>query len=164
MRFDLSLSENPFPPLPSVLDAVQRTLSRANRYPEFLPHRLPRLIAEHLGVRTDQVVVGSGATGVALQIMQTLTRRGDEMVFATPTFDGYPILADMAGLKSVAVPLDSRGRQDLVALGRWGGGPPPRGNRGGARHTTPPAGGGGGASLMAGAPRVRGESTYFSSA
>lgn len=118
MRFDLSLSENPFPPLPSVLDAVQRTLSRANRYPEFLPHRLPRLIAEHLGVRTDQVVVGSGATGVALQIMQTLTRRGDEMVFATPTFDGYPILADMAGLKSVAVPLDSRGRQDLVALGR----------------------------------------------
>lgn len=118
VRFDLSLSENPFPPLPSVLDAVRSTLSRANRYPEFLPHRLPRLIAEHLGVRTDQVVVGSGATGVALQIMQTLARRGDEMVFATPTFDGYPILADMAGLEPVAVPLDSRGRQDLAALGR----------------------------------------------
>ncbi|BCK59213.1 aminotransferase class I/II-fold pyridoxal phosphate-dependent enzyme [Nocardia wallacei] len=118
VRFDLSLSENPFPPLPSVLDAIQHTLSRANRYPEFLPHRLPRLIAEQLGVRTDQVVVGSGATGVALQIMQTLTRRGAEMVFATPTFDGYPILADMAGLTPVAIPLDARGRQNLAALGR----------------------------------------------
>ncbi|MBF6176206.1 aminotransferase class I/II-fold pyridoxal phosphate-dependent enzyme [Nocardia blacklockiae] len=118
VRFDLTLSENPFPPLPSVLDAVQHTLARANRYPEFLPHRLPRIIAEHVGVRTDQVVVGSGATGVALQIMQALTTRGREMVFAAPTFDGYPILAGMVGLETVAVPLDSRGRQDLVGLAR----------------------------------------------
>ncbi|MBF6247969.1 aminotransferase, partial [Nocardia elegans] len=33
-RFDLSLSENPYPPLPSVLHAVQQTLAGANRYPE----------------------------------------------------------------------------------------------------------------------------------
>ncbi|WP_083905026.1 aminotransferase class I/II-fold pyridoxal phosphate-dependent enzyme [Nocardia transvalensis] len=118
VRFDLSLSENPFPPLPSVVEAVQHALERGNRYPEFLPHRLPLLIGEHLGVPADRIVVGSGATGVALQIMQALTAPGDEMVFATPTFDGYPILAEMAGLKSVAVPLDSGGRQDLCALSR----------------------------------------------
>ncbi|WP_369801820.1 aminotransferase class I/II-fold pyridoxal phosphate-dependent enzyme [Nocardia sp. BMG51109] len=118
VRFDLRLSENPFPPLPSVVEAMNGTLAQANRYPEFLPHRLPRLIAGQVGVSEDQIVVGSGATGVALQIMQALTAPGDEMVHATPTFDGYPILAGMAGLKTVALPLDSRGRQDLWALAR----------------------------------------------
>ncbi|QIS23343.1 aminotransferase class I/II-fold pyridoxal phosphate-dependent enzyme [Nocardia terpenica] len=116
VRFDLTLSENPFPPLPSVLEALRDTLTRANRYPEFLPRRLPRLIAGHLGVRPEQVVVGAGATGVVLQIMQAVTEPGERMVFASPTFDGYPIMADMVGLESVAVPLHSSGRQDLWAM------------------------------------------------
>jgi histidinol-phosphate aminotransferase len=118
MRFDLALSENPFPPLPSVLDTISDTLARANRYPEFLPQRLPRLIAGHLGVRDDQVVVGTGATGVLLQIMQSLGGPGRRIVFAGPTFDGYPIMASMVGMESVAVPLDSAGRQDLWAMAR----------------------------------------------
>ncbi|MBF6164218.1 aminotransferase class I/II-fold pyridoxal phosphate-dependent enzyme [Streptomyces gardneri] len=117
-RFDLSLSENPFPPLPSVLRAVHMTLAQANRYPEFLPRRLPTLIAGHVGVRAEQIVVGSGATGVALQIMQTLTTPGAEIVYSSPTFDGYPIMAEMTGLTAVPVPLDPTGKQDLRAMRR----------------------------------------------
>ncbi|MBF6334776.1 aminotransferase class I/II-fold pyridoxal phosphate-dependent enzyme [Nocardia abscessus] len=117
-RFDLTLSENPFPPLPSVLRAVHMTLAHANRYPEFLPRRLPLLIARQVGVRADQVVVGSGATGVALQIMQTLAAPGAEIVYSAPTFDGYPIMAEMAGVEAVPVPLDAAGNQDLRAMRR----------------------------------------------
>ncbi|MBF6183294.1 aminotransferase class I/II-fold pyridoxal phosphate-dependent enzyme [Nocardia otitidiscaviarum] len=113
VRYDLSLSENPFPPLPSVLRALSAELPRTNLYPEFEPRRLPRLIAEHVGVTPDQVVVGTGATGVTMQIMQTLAAPGRRMVFATPTFDGYPIMAAMTGLESVGIPLDSSGRQRL---------------------------------------------------
>jgi histidinol-phosphate aminotransferase len=117
-RFDLSLSENPFPPLPSVLSAVNDVLAQANRYPEFLPRRLPKLIADHVGIHSDQVVVGSGATGVAMQIMQALTTPGTGMVYGAPTFDGYPIMAEMAGLAVVPVPLDAGGNQDLPAMTR----------------------------------------------
>ncbi|MET8651769.1 aminotransferase class I/II-fold pyridoxal phosphate-dependent enzyme [Nocardia aurea] len=117
-EFDLSLSENPFPPLPSVLHAVHSELARSNRYPEFYPQRLPALIARHVGVDPDQVVVGSGATGVALQIIQSLTTPGSELVVGSPTFDGYPIMADMAGLNLVPVPLDRTGEQDLRAMRR----------------------------------------------
>lgn len=117
-RYDLTLSENPFPPLPSVIDAVNCTLAQANRYPEFLPERLPQVIAERVGVTADQVVVGAGATGVVLQIMQTLAGAGRSVVFASPTFDGYPIMAAMAGLDTVTVPLDSGGRQDLWGMAR----------------------------------------------
>lgn len=116
--FDLSLSENPFPPLPSVLGAVQREMSRANRYPEFRARRLPALIAAHLRVRPEQVVVGSGATGVAMQIVRAVVPHGRGMVFAAPTFDGYPIMAEMAGARAVPVPLDAAGRQDPRALRR----------------------------------------------
>ncbi|MFE6863336.1 aminotransferase class I/II-fold pyridoxal phosphate-dependent enzyme [Nocardia sp. NPDC057668] len=117
-RFDLSLSENPFPPLPSVLGALDEALATANRYPEFRPRLLPELIAGHIGARADQVVVGAGATGVAMQIMQTLPHRGARFVFAAPTFDGYPILAGMTGLRAAPVPLDAHGRQDLWAMSR----------------------------------------------
>ncbi|RJO76848.1 aminotransferase class I/II-fold pyridoxal phosphate-dependent enzyme [Nocardia panacis] len=117
-RFDLSLSENPFPPLPSVLIAVNKALAQANRYPEFLPRRLPRLIAGRVGVGEDQVVVGSGATGVAFQIMQALTAPGAGIVYGAPTFDGYPIMAEMAGLAAVPVPLDAFGDQDVPAMAR----------------------------------------------
>ncbi|WP_063045749.1 aminotransferase class I/II-fold pyridoxal phosphate-dependent enzyme [Nocardia pseudovaccinii] len=117
-RFDLSLSENPFPPLPSVLIAVNHVLAQANRYPEFLPRRLPRLIAGRVGVHSDQVVVGSGATGVAMQIIQALTKPGDGIVYGAPTFDGYPIMAEMADLEVVPVPLDDAGNQDLWAMAK----------------------------------------------
>ncbi|WP_245718211.1 aminotransferase class I/II-fold pyridoxal phosphate-dependent enzyme [Nocardia miyunensis] len=97
---------------------MNSVLAHANRYPEFLPDRLPRLIADRVGVDADQVVVGAGATGVILQIMQTLAGPARGMVFASPTFDGYPIMAAMAGLETFAVPLDSSGRQDLWEMSR----------------------------------------------
>src|SRR5690606_8494104 len=83
---------------------------------EFLPEQLPRLIAEHLGVRREVVVVGSGATGVALQVMRAL---GDgELVTSTPTFGGYPVLAEVTGMPLGPVTLDAGGRPDLPALRR----------------------------------------------
>jgi len=117
--FALSLNENPFPPLPAVRSALIRSIDAANRYPELLPERLRRLIARHAGVRpdqADQVVVGPGATGVIMQALHALTSPGDTMVMATPTFDGYPIVADMARLTPVTVPLDEHGQHDLDAL------------------------------------------------
>ncbi|MGV9866088.1 pyridoxal phosphate-dependent aminotransferase [Rhodococcus koreensis] len=116
-HFELGLSENPFPPLPSVLAALHEQMAQANRYPEFLPQRLPRIIAHRVGVQPDQVVVGSGATGMAMQIMQTVLPDGETMVFADPTFDGYPIMADMMGVRAVTVPLDHGGHQNLCAMG-----------------------------------------------
>src|SRR5271156_376366 len=96
--FALSLNENPFPPLPAVRSALIRSIDAANRYPEFLPERLRSLIAGRIGVSADRVVLGAGATGVVLQALQALTVPGDAIAFSSPTFDGYPIMAQMARL------------------------------------------------------------------
>lgn len=114
--FALSLNENPFPPLPSVRAALAASLDTVNRYPEFLPDQLRALIAARVGVRDDQVVVGAGATGVVVQVLHAVTSPGDTVVMAAPTFDGYPIFAQMARLTSVTVALDEHGRHDLDAM------------------------------------------------
>src|ERR1700742_1117573 len=114
--FAWSLNETPFPPLPAVRSALIRSIDVANRYPEFLPERLRRLIAGHIGVRDDQVVLGAGASGVVMQVLHAVTRPGDRIVFSEPTFDGYPIFARMARLESITVPLDKRGHHDLAAM------------------------------------------------
>jgi histidinol-phosphate aminotransferase len=114
--FALSLNENPFPPLPAVRSALIASIDAANRYPEFLPERLRSLIARRVGVRNEQVVIGVGATGVILQVLHALTRPGDRIVMTSPTFDGYPIFAQMARLVSVTVALDRHGHHDLDAM------------------------------------------------
>ena len=112
----LSLNENPFPPLPAVRTALISSIDAANRYPEYLPERLRSLIAGHVGVRDEQVVIGVGATGVILQVLREVTRPGDQIVLTSPTFDGYPIFARMAELQAVTVALDEHGHHNLEAM------------------------------------------------
>ena len=112
----LSLNENPFPPLPAVRSALIESIDSANRYPEYLPEQLRSLIAGRVGVRDGQVVIGVGATGVILQVLQAVTSPGEKMVMTSPTFDGYPIFAQMNRLESVTVALDAHGHHDLDAM------------------------------------------------
>ena len=112
----LSLNESPFPPLPAVRSALVHCIDAANRYPEFLPEQLRRLIADRVGVDEEQVVLGPGASGVAMQILHAVTRPGERIVMSQPTFDGYPIFARMARLTPVTVPLNEYGHHDLAAM------------------------------------------------
>jgi histidinol-phosphate aminotransferase len=112
----LSLNENPFAPLPAVRSALIASIDTANRYPEFLPERMRRLIAARIGVREEQVVIGAGATGVVLQVLHAVTDPGDRIVLTSPTFDGYPIFVQMARLQAETVPLDEYGHHDLDVL------------------------------------------------
>jgi histidinol-phosphate aminotransferase len=112
----LSLNESPFPPLPAVRSALIHCIDAANRYPEFLPGQLRRLVADRVGVDEEQVVLGTGASGVAMQILHAVTRPGDRIVMGQPTFDGYPIFAQMARLTPVTIPLNQYGHHDLAAM------------------------------------------------
>jgi histidinol-phosphate aminotransferase len=81
-----------------------------------LPEQLRRLIADRVGVGEEQVVLGSGASGVAMQVLHAVTRPGDRIVMSQPTFDGYPIFAQMARLTPVTVGLNKYGHHDLPAM------------------------------------------------
>ncbi|OBI04203.1 aminotransferase [Mycolicibacter heraklionensis] len=114
----LSLNENPLPPLPAVRTALVESMAAANRYPEFLPTGLRRLVAEHVHVGEENVAVGSGASGLAMRLFQALTTPGQRVVLSTPTFEGFPAFAQMTGLAVTDIPLDRFGHQDLAAMAR----------------------------------------------
>ncbi|WP_369387516.1 histidinol-phosphate transaminase [Streptomyces sp. CG1] len=112
----LALNESPYPPLPSVREAMHRAVAQAHRYPPLHPDDLTERIAAWCRVTSDRVTVGNGSVGVALQLLQALVRPGDTVAYAWRTFDAYPLLAAMVGAEPLPVPLAPDGHQDLGAL------------------------------------------------
>ena len=113
----LSSNENPYPPLPSVLEHLATVLpSSVSRYPNLAAPELCAALAERFGVDPSNVALGSGSVEVAGQLVHALTGPGDEVMFAWRSFEAYPILVRVAGATPVEVPLDAQARHDLPAM------------------------------------------------
>jgi histidinol-phosphate aminotransferase len=116
--YKISSNENPYPPLPSVLDAVREAASGMNRYPDMGVAALSEAIAARLSVPVEGVSTGPGSVGVLQQLIGATCDRGDEVVFAWRSFEAYPILTTLAGAVPVQVPLAPGDRHDLGAMAR----------------------------------------------
>jgi len=112
----LSSNENPFPPLPGVVERAAAELARMNRYPDAGNTALREALAGHLDVGTDQIVAGTGSVAVLFAVLQTFLSPGDEIVHAWRSFEAYPIAADLTGATAVRVPLSADGRHDIEAM------------------------------------------------
>ncbi|WP_251454725.1 histidinol-phosphate transaminase [Microbacterium sp. Marseille-Q6648] len=113
--FKLSSNENPFEPLPGVVEAVAAA-SAFNRYPDATAGRLRARLAERFGVTDEGVHVGAGSVSILAQLVQATCSPGDEVIFAWRSFEAYPWLAVLAGAKPVMVPLAEGARHDLDAM------------------------------------------------
>ncbi|MEU0531874.1 histidinol-phosphate transaminase [Amycolatopsis tolypomycina] len=111
----LFLNENPYPPLPSVLAEISRAALTAHHYPEIMPGELVAALAARLGVPESDVVTGPGSVGIYQQVAQAMLEPGDEVVYAWPSFEAFPIVARIAGARPVPVPLRD-GVHDLAAM------------------------------------------------
>ncbi len=114
--YKVSSNENPYPPLPSVLDVVRAAAESMNRYPDMAVTALTERLAEHLDVPAARIATGPGSVGVLGQIIQATCDAGDEVVFAWRSFEAYPILVRLAGAVPVQVPLTADARHDLPAM------------------------------------------------
>jgi histidinol-phosphate aminotransferase len=103
--FKLSSNENPFPPLPAVLEAVAE--SSVNRYPDGAATALRARLAERFGVTPDEIQVGAGSVSILQQLIQAAAGPGDEVLYAWRSFEAYPGLVTVSGATSVRVPLRS---------------------------------------------------------
>jgi histidinol-phosphate aminotransferase len=114
--YKLSSNENPYPPLPAVLDVLAQAASRVNRYPDMAATALVEAIATHHGVPTEWIATGTGSVGVLGQIVSATCGPGDEAVYAWRSFEAYPIVVQLSGATGVPVPLDADARHDLDAM------------------------------------------------
>lgn len=114
--YKLSSNENPYPPLPSVLEVVTRAASQINRYPDMAVTALTRALADRWQVPITDVATGTGSVGVLTTLITITCDPGDEIVYAWRSFEAYPILTALAGAVSVQVPLNADSRHDLPAM------------------------------------------------
>jgi len=113
--FKLSSNENPFEPLPSVLEALTHT-APINRYPDATAGALRARLGERYGVDTDAVHVASGSVSILHQLVLGTSTVGDEVIYAWRSFEAYPSLPLVAGATGIQVPLAPGARHDLDAM------------------------------------------------
>lgn len=111
----LASNETPYPPLPSVVQAVADALGQGHRYPDPASAELVAALAGRFGVDPEQVAVGCGSVSLVQSLVQIAVDPGEEVVFAWRSFEAYPGFVRVAGAVPVQVPL--RGAEhDLPAM------------------------------------------------
>jgi histidinol-phosphate aminotransferase len=116
VAYKLSSNENPYPPLPGVLETVTAAAGSFNRYPDMACTELMSELAERFAVPVSHVATGTGSVGVAQQLIQSTSGPGDEVIYAWRSFEAYPIITQISGATSVKVPLTPGDVHDLDAM------------------------------------------------
>ncbi|MGD7788732.1 histidinol-phosphate transaminase [Propionibacteriaceae bacterium Y1700] len=116
VSYKLSSNENPYPPLPGVLEAASEAAGRMNRYPDATNALITEAVAESLGVNQDQLSFGTGSVAVLYQLLQATCETGDEVVYAWRSFEAYPIGVIASGATPVPVDLGPGATHDLDAM------------------------------------------------
>jgi histidinol-phosphate aminotransferase len=114
--FKLSSNENPYAPLPGVLEAIATAAAGMNRYPDPASTALVDALAERHGVPRDQLALGTGSVGLLQQVVQISAGPGDEVLYAWRSFEAYPIMTIIGGATPVQVPLRADETHDLDAM------------------------------------------------
>ncbi|WP_181768131.1 histidinol-phosphate transaminase [Streptomyces albidus (ex Kaewkla and Franco 2022)] len=114
--YKLSSNENPYPPLPGVMETMAASVAAANRYPDMACTSLLAELADRFDVPVEHVATGTGSVGVAQQLLQSTAGPGDEVIYAWRSFEAYPIITQISGATSVQVPLTDDEEHDLDAM------------------------------------------------
>ena len=114
--YKLSSNENPYPPLPGVVEAATRAVETMNRYPDMGSSALYDALAARLQVPREHLAVATGSVALIYQLFAAFCDPGDEVVYAWRSFEAYPIAVTAAGATSVQVPLRPDATHDLEAM------------------------------------------------
>ncbi|MEV3852870.1 histidinol-phosphate transaminase [Streptomyces sp. NPDC050095] len=116
VAYKLSSNENPYPPLPGVMEQAIAAAGTFNRYPDMACTGLMNELADRFGVPVTHLATGTGSVGVAQQLLQATSGPGDEVIYAWRSFEAYPIITQISGATSVKVPLTDGEVHDLDAM------------------------------------------------
>lgn len=105
----LNTNENPYPPSPRVLAAVQAELgedgTRLRLYPDPNADLLKAAVAKEFGVEMKQVFVGNGSDEVLAHIFMALLKHDRPILFPDITYSFYPVYCGLYGVEYRTVPL-----------------------------------------------------------
>ena len=108
-QIKLNTNENPYPPAPGVVKALQEfQTDRLRLYPEPTCKVLVDAIAEYYHLKPEQVFVGVGSDDVLAMIFLTFFNAKTPIVFPDITYSFYDVWADMLRIPYEVKPLNAQ--------------------------------------------------------
>lgn len=119
----LNTNENPYPPSPAVLGALQSAANADLRlYPDPDGKALKQTIAEMHGLTQTNVFLGNGSDEVLAHAFRALLKHGRPILFPDVTYSFYPVYCALYGIEFEAVPLDEAFQVNVLDYVRPNGG------------------------------------------
>lgn len=119
----LNTNENPYPPSPLALAAMQQEIGPAMRlYPDPNSDRLRLAIAQYHQVSASQVFVGNGSDEVLAHAFHGLLKHKQPILFPDITYSFYPVYCGLYQIEYQAVPLRDDFSMDAIDYQRPNGG------------------------------------------
>jgi len=102
----LNTNENPYPPSPLAIAAMQQASGEAMRlYSDPNAKQLKQSIANFYEVETNQVFVGNSSDEVLAHAFAGILKHDKPLLFPDISYSFYPVYCKLFGIKSTLVPL-----------------------------------------------------------
>lgn len=102
----LNTNENPYPPSPGVLAAIQAAADTLRLYPDPTSHDLCEAIGRFHGLTADHVFVGNGSDEVLAHAFLALFKQAQPILFPDITYSFYPVYCGLYEIDFRQIPLD----------------------------------------------------------
>ena len=96
----LNTNENPYPPSPAVVRAIQEAAERSlARYPDPVANAFRICAADLLGVQPDWILCGNGSDDILTIATRAFVRQGEMLRLPYPSYVLYKTLAEIQGAR-----------------------------------------------------------------
>ncbi len=100
----LNTNENPYPPSPSVRDAINHEIKLLNLYPNPTAHSLRQVIANLHGLTASQIIVGNGSDDLLNLCVRCFSDDQLKVGMLHPSYSLYEVLSGVQGSEMIRVP------------------------------------------------------------
>ncbi|MGJ7915703.1 histidinol-phosphate transaminase [Massilia sp. LXY-6] len=109
----LNTNENPYPPSPRVLAAINaETGDRLRLYPDPQSAELKRALSSYHGVAPGEVFVGNGSDEVLAHAFHAFFMQDKPLLMPTVSYSFYQVYCRLYGIEAALLPLDEAMRID----------------------------------------------------
>jgi histidinol-phosphate aminotransferase len=120
----LNTNENPYPPSPKVVAALQKEIGQDGAQLRLYPNPTSQPLREILGkfhdVPADWVLAGNGSDDILNLLMRVFAGSQRSAGMTTPSYSLYPVLAALQNARLVEVPFDKNFRLNVKAIANCG--------------------------------------------
>lgn len=122
----LNTNENPFPPSPKVVAAVQAVLEHSadalRLYPDPDASALKQAIAKQQGIEINQVFVGNGSDEVLAHIYKAFFLHDEAVLYPDISYSFYPVYSQFFAAKTKVIPVNDNFEIDVADYKQPNGG------------------------------------------